>query len=447
MNDKDFDKIFSQKLKEEKGVLADEKSWETLATKLEEHDRNKAVGNIKTRHLAWLLPLILLFLGVNIWSLMKMNDTIIQIQYVYKTDTIFIQSNNFNALKKNIPYTGSRVKSLSKNITQATPSVSKAFQDIKEIERYYTTDKRPVFKLKTTDTIQETAAPLVGLSKNLIVLNGGNKQKTWDVKQNLILENNHIENESTPKNQTTVIPLPILNALIKQEKTVKPDIVFLNYSMSVAPPIIESSKINQFYIGSSVGFINYHTLWLNRDGLEVGRNEKSYQVGAKVEYALTNKWRLTASADYCPYDFDIKWLDNRYNLPPKPSYYDPTTATLNSLKGHQKLHLGSMGLKYVFTTNNRFHPYFGTSYTAMRITPYDAEYTYTHTSTGRTYTKTSTLVGGANILNIALFNGGLEYRLQKHLALQADIFYYKDMNRIKKTYDLYGLRGAFLIAF
>ena len=117
MNDKDFDKIFSKKLQEEKSMPTDERSWEALASQLDEHNRKKGVGGKNASRLAWLIPLLLLLLGVNIWSLMKMNqtekqnlilhselkdvkttfqkhDTIIQTQYIYKTDTIFINSNN-----------------------------------------------------------------------------------------------------------------------------------------------------------------------------------------------------------------------------------------------------------------------------------------------------------------------------------------------------------------
>jgi hypothetical protein len=463
MNDKDFDKIFSKKLKEEKASIADEKSWEALASRLDENDKNKVSGVVKTRNLAWLLPLLLLLLGINIWSLLKMNqtekqneilgyelkalkvglqkhDTTIQTQYIYKTDTVFIQSNNLKKTDKNISYFGNQQKTLSADSPNSNPSIFQGFEAFPESKKAFANVVSAGFS-----------------SKNLV--KGENKtlfqpETLYDLKnsdsnkiENEVLQQDTIENTKRNVNQAILANLPLLKGSVVGSTKPRPEIILLSLPVSAPAPIIENHKINRFYFGASGGFINYHTLWLNRDGLEIGRNEKSYQIGLKMEYALTSNWRITAAADYCPYNFNIKWLDNRYNLPPKPNYFDSNTSTLNSIKGSQKLDIGSMGFKYVFNTTSRLRPYLGLSYTAMRIEPYDAEYTFTHTSTAKTYTKITTLVGGRNILNIALFNGGLEYRLHKHIVIQTDAFYYKDINTIKKTYDLFGLRGAVLVGF
>jgi hypothetical protein len=463
MNDKDFDKIFSKKLKEEKASIVDEKSWETLASQLDNYDRKNVVGVIKTRNLAWLLPLLLLLLGINIWSLLKMSqtekqnallgdelkalktvfqkrDTIIQTQYIYKTDTVFINSNNLKKADKNISSTDAQQNKLLSFNTYTPPSV---FQSS---EVFFDT-KNPLTKAESSDFTTKndvkSESKNFQQSENLADLKNSNSSKI----ENKVGQQDNLETARLNVSQAIIANLPLLNGFVVGNSKPKPEIILLSLPVHAPSPIIENKKINRFYIGPSGGFINYHTLWLNKDGLEIGRNEKSYQVGLKMEYALTNNWRITASADYCPYDFNIKWLDNRYNLPPKPTYYDPTTSTLNSIKGAQKLYLGSMGFKYIFNTNSKLRPYLGTAYTAMRIEPYDAEYTFTHTATGRTYTNKTILTGGADILNIALLNGGLEYRLQKHIVMQADGFYYKDMNAVKKTYDLFGLRAAILVGF
>lgn len=446
MNDKDFDKIFSKKLKEEKSLPIDERSWEALASRLDEHDHKKGVGAIKTRSLAWLLPLLLLLLGMNVWSLMKMNqaekqnlilsndlkelktaflkrDTIIQTQYIYKTDTIFVSVPNTKGVLKNRSSNNDKNKNLS--LFSANTPPSRLFRDVPSVFELFSKEK---------EALSGNKIPLVKSNNNDEMGNRINQKEDFGT--------------SKPSISLAVInSLPLLTGLAIEEKKAMPEIILLSYPISAAPPIIENKKINRFYIGSSAGFINYHTLWLNKDGLEIGRNEKSYQVGLKMEYALTHNWRMTASADYCPYNFNIKWLDPRYNLPPTPTYFNPTTSTLNSIVGSQKLYLGALGIKYVFNQNSRWQPYIGTAYTAMRIEPFDAEYTFTHTSTKKTYTAKTHLDGGATIQKIALLNSGMEFRFSKHIVAQAEGFYYKDMNKVKKTFDLFGLRGAILVGF
>ncbi len=439
MNDKDFDKIFSKKLKEEKSLPIDERSWEALALQLDKHDQKKGVDGIKNRRLAWLLPFLLLLLGVNVWSLMRMNqsekqnvilrnelkelkttllkrDTIIQTQYIYKTDTIYIRSSSNKSVDKNLSSTLNQRKEQLLFSTHTSPSVSEAF-----------------FETKTTSN----------LDKSFVVINNNNRNEI----ENKDVQKDNFETLKPKNNIVSLAKLPLLKGRVVEEKKAKPEIILLNYTVSTSPPIIENKKTNRFYFGTSAGFVNYHTLWFNKDGLEIGRNEKSYQIGLKIEYALTNNWRVTASADYCPYNFNIKWLDNRYNLPPKPNYFDPNTSVLNSIVGSQKLYLGSIGVKYVLNQNSRWQPYVGTSYTAMRIEPYNAEYTFTHLSTAKQYSSKTELQGGADIMNIALLNGGIEYRFNKHIVAQTEGFYYKDMNKVKKTFDLFGLRGAILVGF
>jgi hypothetical protein len=466
MNDKDFDEIFSKKLKEEKIHPVDEKGWEQLASQLDADDRRKVVGGAKIRPLAWLLPILFLLLGINVWSLVKMSqaekhsvvlenelknlktmllkhDTLIQIQYIYKTDTVFIQTNNTQKLDKNSSFNATQFKiegSLKgKNSPLSSRSGDREFQGFQadsEASNTLSTSKSYENKVvKATDNIIE----------NSTTLTKGDKIEANTIKNKITQNSNpEISKRETPFSILTA--LPMLKNWVRTPET-RPELLVLRFPVAVPSPIIDNKKTNRFYIGLNGGFINYRTLWLNRDGLEIGRDEKSYQVGLKTEYALTPNWRLTAAADYCPYNFKIKWLDSRYNLPPTPNYYNPATSTLNSIIGSQKMYLGSLGIKYVFNTNSRLQPYLATAYTAMRIEPYDAEYTFTHTATSKTYTNKTHLDGGKYVQKIARLDAGLEYRMFKHIVVQTEGFYYKDMNKTKKTFDLFGLRGAVLIGF
>ena len=450
MNDKDFDKIFFKKLQEEKHFPVDDKSWETLSSQLDEKDKRKPISGFKNNRLAWLLPFLSLLLGLNVWSLLKMNqtqtqnsllsnelktvktllqnkDTLNKIQYIYKTDTVFIYP--LAPFQKN------------KTLPSTDKQQNLQFQSLKPTP----------FPIKSSSYSTPTAlyASEKWQNKNGSYPFSESNKGTSTAQIDTAIQNIWTQIGAVQLHQLLefqpIASLAISKNLITEEKKSMPHIILLNNYISVLP-ITKTETNNRFYIGTSAGYIYYHTLWRNKDGLEVGRNEKSYQVGLKMEYALTNNWRVTAESAYCPYDFKIYWLDKRYNLPEYPTYFNPTNSTINSIKGTQKLYLSALGIKYTFN-QNRWKPYLGAAYSAMRIEPYDAEYTFTHTATGKTYTSTTHLNGGKNIKNVLLFNGGLEYRLSKHLVAQAEGFYYKDANKIAKTFDLYGLRTAILLGF
>jgi outer membrane protein W len=155
---------------------------------------------------------------------------------------------------------------------------------------------------------------------------------------------------------------------------------------------------------------------------------------------------LTAGGDYCPVEFKIFWQDSRYNLP-TPQHFYPSVDKLKSTKATQKLTQGFVGSKYMFTDgSNKWRPYIGAAYTAMKILPFEAEFEVQNTATNvvRTLKAAST---GINIANLLLLDGGLEYRFNRRFVAQGEVFYNMDMNRPKKTYDLFGVRGAFLVSF
>ena len=82
MTDRDFDKLFSNQLSDGLSLPPNERMWEDMADRLDEHDRQTKGGGIVGgngsawwRRLAWLLPLLFLLLGANFWFLLKMNQT------------------------------------------------------------------------------------------------------------------------------------------------------------------------------------------------------------------------------------------------------------------------------------------------------------------------------------------------------------------------------------
>ena len=442
MNDKDFDKIFSKGLSEEPQKAYDERDWENLAQRLDAHDSPVvgapiAVNNWK-KSLGFAL-LLLLLLGVNAWSLVKTNEskhqnemllnelknleTILEnqnkqteIKTIIQRDTVIIYKylpdpSNFNESKRLI---------LPFKLSQQTPSVFLQKGQISEVENE---------DLNKVNSIQSVDNQLFN-KKNEADLNTLTAEnKTTSLRTNSVLDD--------------FLPLKnerLLMTLKSQKQVTPPQLSALKSPVSIIKP----APSNRFFIGPSGGLIYYHAAWWNKDNIEVFRNEKSYQVGLKIEYTLSNHWRVVLGGDYCPFNFQINWQDSRYNLPQPTAYFtnNPNIKFL-SVKANQSLVQGSLGIKYYFK-GNRFRPFLGGGYATMRILPFQAEYEY---SEWNKIVYTKPFQSTVTINNLLMLNGGFEYRLDARLFAQMDVFYNKDVNKTQKTYDLFGFKGTLLFGF
>ena len=442
MNDKDFDKIFSKGLSEEPQKAYDERDWENLAQRLDAHDSPVvgapiAVNNWK-KSLGFAL-LLLLLLGVNAWSLVKTNEskhqnemllnelknleTILEnqnkqteIKTIIQRDTVIIYKylpdpSNFNESKRLI---------LPFKLSQQTPSVFLQKGQISEVENE---------DLNKVNSIQSVDNQLFN-KKNEADLNTLTAEnKTTSLRTNSVLDD--------------FLPLKnerLLMTLKSQKQVTPPQLSALKSPVSIIKP----APSNRFFIGPSGGLIYYHAAWWNKDNIEVFRNEKSYQVGLKIEYTLSNHWRVVLGGDYCPFNFQINWQDSRYNLPQPTAYFtnNPNIKFL-SVKANQSLVQGSLGIKYYFK-GNRFRPFLGGGYATMRILPFQAEYEY---SEWNKIVYTKPFQSTVTINNLLILNGGFEYRLDARLFAQMDVFYNKDVNKTQKTYDLFGFKGTLLFGF
>ena len=131
MNDKAFDKHFREELNEEIKYPFDDKLWDNLSQRLDEHDKgNSVLGSTLLpeagsgfRNLYWLAPLFLLLLGTNAWymwnarnaqqdnehlkgemqslkTILEKRDTVVKTQIIYKTDTLYIDRKILGSEKK-----------------------------------------------------------------------------------------------------------------------------------------------------------------------------------------------------------------------------------------------------------------------------------------------------------------------------------------------------------
>jgi Outer membrane protein beta-barrel domain len=460
MKDKDFDDIFSKGLSSEQKQNYDERLWEKLAERLDEHE-NKGGALLsensiasKSKLLPWVGLLLLLLLGANTWFLFKMNqsdDGKTQLLKEIKDLKDIIEKQNKQTKSENIiirdtviiyKYLPSTISGNSKNTFERSNFSQKVA---------LSENSKPITNIKADfNTEIKENVPKSDFNPEKLIDKNYNQNQLNNNSSNSINGNTLekatplISNEKKSAFEITS-PIQTINALphwyMKQTLMVLP-------KQSSQNNIITPPQYNKrFWIGLNGGLINYHTSWFSKDNVAISRNEKSYQVGLKMEYSLNNNWRIMVGGDYCPFNFKIFWQDNRYNLPAQPDYFanNPNEYKLKYSQASQSLVQGYAGMKYVFS-GTKWRPYLGIAYTQMEILPFETEYSFIKVSTNKEIIQT-VKQNQISVSNIAMLNGGFEYKIGPRLTAQAEGFYYKDINKVKKTYDLFGLRGSLLIGF
>jgi hypothetical protein len=460
MKDKDFDDIFSKGLSGEQKQTYDDRLWEKLAERLDEHENeggallSESSKASRGKLLPWVGLLLLLLLGANTWFLFKMNQS----------------DDGKTQLLKEL----NDLKAIIEKQNQQTKSDNIIKKDTIIIYKYLPTTSgnskntfgRPNISQKVV-TSNENSSPISAIKSDLNTGIKGNIPQS-DFNSEKLKNNNYNQNQliKNPSNSFKDKTIEEISSLISNEKKSSfestPPIQtidasphwYLKQTLMVLPQQFNQNNIitppqykRRFWVGLNGGLINYHTSWFSKDNVAISRNEKSFQVGLKMEYSLNNNWRIIVGGDYCPFNFKIFWQDNRYNLPAIPAYFanNPNEYKLKYSQASQSLIQGYAGMKYVFS-GTKWRPYLGVAYTQMEILPFDTEYSFLKVSTNKEIVQTIKQ-NQVSVSNIAMLNGGFEYKIGPRLTAQAEGFYYKDINKVKKTYDLFGLRGSLLIGF
>jgi hypothetical protein len=487
MNDREFDKQFSERLTEETQHPYDDRQWELLSDRLDAHDKDKNVGGSATkegsnlRYLYWLAPLLLLLLGTNAWfmwnannaqhdnekliseihslkALLEKRDTIIQTEIIYKTDTIYIDRKSFdsNAAKK-IDTQINKTSLLNKKAATYRLSMGESIGYKGAVKNANISSQIPLIsdnvskngaldlnKASKSDPLSIDAKNPQSIDNQGFISNNntysteiGNTISTGFEKKTLDESNKVDKNDLTLLEKLPLVPtLQVAMPFVSINKTAIKELL--------AIPIIKPAKTNRLYFGLSGSWLNYNTAWINNAGIEVFKTEQSYQLGIRIEYAFNDHWRLMMGSDYCPFVFDIAWKDSRYHLPELPSEV-VATHKFKSVSGREPLLNGFLGAKYIFQ-GIRARPYLGIAYSAMKILPYEATYKLqsliTWSDTERTVQHS-----GETVSNLMMLTGGYEFKLGGRWVGQAEAYLYKDLNKEKKMFDLFGVRATILTHF
>lgn len=483
MNDKAFDKHFREELSEDIKYPFDDKLWDNLSQRLDEHDKGNSVlgGTVLPeagsgfRNLYWLAPLFLLLLGTNAWymwnaretqqdneqlkgemqslkTILEKRDTVIKTQIIYKTDTLYIDRKILGSEKKisNTDKQSFLDVERSPFLKESGFRSSPAFLTQKSVETPFEsiTNKTNQTSIPTenpkTDLFNSSQKPTQSIDNQSIKNNENihtNKQNDIIALDNKDQTKAEIGYKSVATQIAATDKLPSLMPSILVLPTLqKQNILAALNDMPIQKPV----PFKRFYFGLTGSWLNYQTAWVNATGTEVFRNEKSYQVGLRMEYAFNEHWRLMLGSDYCPFDVNISWKDDRYNLPDIPQAYR-VSHKMKSVEAHEPLLNGFVGAKYVFN-GLRAKPYLGLAYSAMKILPYKATY---HMQNLWTQADSDVEVDepGKIISNLMMLTGGYEFKLGGRFVAQTEVFYYKDLNKEQKMFDLFGVRATILARF
>ena len=456
MSDKDFDKIFGDKLREERAFSSVDNDWEQLSSRLDTKSQIKEKDNWR-RGAAWLWLLLIPILSLLLWQMYDLKNqnkqlvsqlaelqlqlTAYKLAYdtmlkqVPKTDTVIIYK--YLPAAKGNNKDGSYLHSSKKNTSKTPPSVTKGL----------TYNATPILdKSKALPISKVVVNPDSIIPKSL-----NDEKKTTELLDKLAsLEKQMLDLKQTLLD-SKVNAANLVDCATRQDSLAKELIAAstLIDSFKKSPLSKEAEKTdkslknNRLFIGLQGGQISYRTTWKNSYGVDVSKDVKSYQAGIKIEYALTEKLRLTAEGNFCPFSFTNYWQDSRYNLP--TLQFDYQKEKFLKAESKQSLLQGNIGAKYLFTEGAaKWRPFVAAAYTMMRIQPFETKFTY-QPLWGTTNREQVTQSNAVNVPNLLLLSGGLEYRFSKHWVAQAEAFYYKDVNKTHRTFDLFGLRAAILL--
>lgn len=444
MKDKDFDDIFSRGLNEELNHKYDIEDWENLANRLNKND-DIGVGysiasspNSYSNSKRWLLSaiglLLLLLLATNGWSLLKIyqaeNDKKALFNEINSLKEAINKHNNINVESSAITTAHKDTIIIYKYIPYNQPNNHNSTSSLPNFFNHPKAPTQPIGDKKAPDTIQNTTSQI-------------------RVNQPTSVTSLVDATVSTKNNLLSLQPLAILPSInnIKPYWYTHSTLLVLPSTLLTSTSIVKPSIQKKFLIGFGGGLINYHTSWLSRDSVRISRNEKSYQIGLKLEYALNDHWRIMLGGDYCPFSYKVYWQDSRYNLPALPNYFanNPTEYRFRSAATTQSLVQGYVGVKHIFS-GHKWKPYLGLAYTRMEILPFDVDFSVLKLSTNKEI-PVSVKQTQISVSNIALLNGGFEYKFNSRFLGQIEGFYYRDMNKTPKTFNLFGLKGGLMVGF
>lgn len=473
MNERDFDKIISKKLKNEESDYPNlDANWQKVKDKMANlQDQKPSAGGVvvlpnlnegNRGNRRWIVPTLLLsllaLLGMNGWLFWRLSkttetntpttlnanqnqnmgqtirlyDTIVETKVVYKIDTVYkkvVVYQSIMAQSTNNAHLIEAKKTPSVSTPHTTPTDNKIDNKLaSDIKSPLSTASNDI-KAHISDATNTASSVSNQQINHAIPTNVGEKKQTIDSSQ-------------SPQVSLT----DSLNTKLKSPLDDTMHYAKVPYDSLEMKPTESLQKIIK--AAPKKAIVDYYTL-----GLQSGTSwtiplkegvEPSFWYGLAGEIAFKNQLRLGISLDNTSFQFKTKTRDPLLSVPADP----PMTENydLEYIEGKPTSIQAGIGLTYLLSSKSRFKPLISVGYMRRWVLPYEAEFEFTNKVTGdhRSFDVSNTNVHKDNWLNLGI---GVETQLLRRLNTRLKAEYIYDPNHGNIGLNQFLLRGGIYWAF
>ena len=462
MNEREFDKLFSDKLNEEGDFPNKDMVKRRVFTRLDTTLPMDNIGKGSFTKYLWMLPLLLLMGGWNgcqWWQLRALQQENLSL----KTDIQGLKTTSSASFHSDTTIYKTRTIHQIDTIYKTVYIIEKAQNDKK------TADNAPIISTSIENKIAENVENKTGnklvkdttiatINSQKAILNKESKDLITDsetIKQaDILIKNDSLKtaisessfkdslNKKPQNSLSETVDTTVLKEKIVQIKEPAQDSFeqTLNKKTtleeSAQKPIIKKFKLNNTYLGLKTGVSAFV---IPAESFKLSR-----WLGVAGETALSDKWRVQLSADWSSFNFDDNTLISPLNLkdipPPSIDY------VFKHVEGEQRaVHLG-LGFNYHFKTKTRVHPLATIGYMYRIIPSFEAKYEFENTVTGdERYETLKTERHIDHWLNIGL---GGEIPIRTRWLARLNLDYAVDINKSENGRNGYViLRGGLFYKF
>lgn len=489
MNEGDFDKIISKKLKEEAGDYPNlDANWQKVKDKMTSlQDQKPSVGGVvvlpntnegNRGNRRWIVPTLLLsllaLLGLNGWLLWRLSkttetntpttltanqnrnqnmgqtirlyDTIVETKVVYTIDTVYkkvIVYQSVMAQSTNNAHLIEAKKTPSVSTTHTTPTDNtidnKLASDIKSPLNTASNDiKAPI------SDATNTASSVSNQQINHVIPSKAKENKQTNDSTITVSQDTKSVIDSTQSPQVSLTDSLSTHLKSPSDDTLRyAKVPFDSLEMTPTESLQKIIKaapkkaIVDFYILGLQSGLSW-TIPL-KEGVE-----PSFWYGLSGEIAFKKRLRLGISLDNTSFQFKTKTRDPLLSVPADP----PMTENydLEYIEGTPTSIQAGIGLTYLLSSKSHVKPLISVGYMRRWVLPFETEFEFTNTTTGdrRSFDVHSTTVHKDNWLNLGI---GVETQLLHRLNARLKAEYIYDPNHGNIGLNQFLLRGGIYWAF
>ncbi len=475
MLDKDFDKLFGEKLGETQSFQTANEDWENLLPRLE-RDKVRIIP-YKAYLVAATVAMLLLANG---YTLYRLNHSEGQLQDIRAS--IMEQSQQIAAVQeaRQQPATTSTaittpvayvrkntvVSQVAAPSTSQTPRAVAVAKTVQKPKKTFTFAENSSLTFMPLWTGQKFKAPNINTAPGIsngarIQLGVANKNLFSNKKQNP---------STTSTSDLNPYQKALLNQVLdyneiqqaqkkqqfKQDKKRidfdKPDVVDAEPAKALSKEkhlIQEKENNKQTYspfslvgvnVGSVVGAGLISNKFMQQDYNEVV--EGAVNAGLRVEFDFAGDLRLYSDLEYMNIN---RWTDDFDNTAVPDIESPGPEFKLDAVVLNQTFYQYTLGMKYFFDSKAAWQPFLGTGFSSQLTSNQKYKYNYTNLITSETAETDLETKDRSFIYNTVNINAGMEYNFSRDFMLQLEGYYNTNIKKESASIpNLYGVKASIL---